>query len=83
MLNAFELQKTLVKAAMPSGYESRCGEAIAEIAKPFCDEMWFTPTGSLVCHKKGSGKKLILLFIKKVMAKSLCLPHIWTLSAIS
>jgi len=59
MLNAFELQKTLVKAAMPSGYESRCGEAIAEIAKPFCDEMWFTPTGSLVCHKKGSGKKLM------------------------
>ena len=59
MLNPFELQCRLTAAAMPSGYESPCGEVIAEIARPFCDEQWYTPTGSLVCRKKGSGKKLM------------------------
>ncbi len=59
MLNAFELQQKLVAAAMPSGHERRCGDVIAELARPFCDEMWYTPTGSLVCHKKGDGKRLM------------------------
>ena len=59
MLNPFELQCRLTAAAMPSGYESPCGEVIAEIARPLCDEQWYTPTGSLVCRKKGSGKKLM------------------------
>ena len=59
MLNAFELQQKLVAAAMPSGHERRCGDVIADIARPFCDEMWYTPTGSLVCHKRGPGKKLM------------------------
>lgn len=59
MLNAFELQTRLVEAAMPSGYEERCGKAIAEIVAPFVDEVYFTPTGSLVAHKKGEGKRLM------------------------
>lgn len=59
MLNPFELQKKLVEAAMPSGYESRCGKVIEELVKPYVDETYFTPTGSLVCHKKGPGKRLM------------------------
>jgi len=59
MLNILELQTKLVEAALPSGYERACGELLASMAKPYCDEMWFTPTGSLVCHKKGTGKKLM------------------------
>ncbi len=59
MLNAFELQKTLVAAALPSGYEKNVGAVIADIARPFCDELYFTPTGNLICHKKGAGKRLM------------------------
>ena len=59
MFNPFELQKELTQAAMPSGYESRCGSTIAALAGPFCDELFVTPTGNLVCHKKGKGKKLM------------------------
>ncbi|MEA4920953.1 MAG: M20/M25/M40 family metallo-hydrolase [Clostridiaceae bacterium] len=59
MLNVFELQTRLVNAAMPSGYERRCAELLAELAKPYVDDIYFTPTGSVVCHKKGRGKKLM------------------------
>ncbi len=59
MLNILDIQTKLVEAALPSGYERPCGELLAELARPYCDEMWFTPTGSLVCHKKGEGKKLM------------------------
>lgn len=59
MFEPFELQKKLVAAAMPSGYERPCGEVIAELVRPFVDEVWYTPTGSLVCHKKGEGKRLM------------------------
>ena len=59
MLNILEIQTKLVEAALPSGHERACGELLAELAKPYCDEMWFTPTGSLVCHKKGPGKRLM------------------------
>lgn len=59
MLNAFELQQKLVEAAMPSGYESRCAKVIEAIAAPFVDEVYYTATGSLVCHKKGEGKRLM------------------------
>lgn len=59
MFNAFELQSGLVKHAMPSGHERRCGEYIMELARPFVDEVYFTPTGNLVCHKKGNGKRLM------------------------
>ena len=59
MLNILDIQTKLVEAALPSGYERPCGELLAELTRPYCDEMWFTPTGSLVCHKKGTGKKLM------------------------
>ena len=59
MLNAFELQQKLVEAAMPSGYESHCAKVIEAIAAPFVDEVYYTATGSLVCHKKGEGKRLM------------------------
>lgn len=59
MLEIFNLQKELVKNASTSGYEGKIGRAIADLAKPFCDEMRIDALGNLICHIKGKGKRIM------------------------
>ena len=61
MLNIFDLQKELVAAALPSGLEERQAEVIKKYAAHYCDEMYTDGVGNLICHKKGPGKKLMLV----------------------
>lgn len=60
MLNVFELQKKLVSAALPSGFESGVAKVTEEIVKPYADEVYTDALGNLIAHKKGSGKKIMM-----------------------
>ena len=59
MFDVFELQKKLVAAALPPGFESRVTKVIEELAKPYCDEMYYDAMGSLFCRVKGEGKRIM------------------------
>ena len=61
MLNIFDLQKELVAAALPSGLEERQAEVIKKYAARYCDEMYTDGVGNLIFHKKGPGKKMMLV----------------------
>lgn len=43
----------------PSGCEEEVAKVIAELAKPYCDEITTDVMGNLICHKKGPGKKIM------------------------
>ena len=43
----------------PSGQEDSVAAVIAEMAKPYCDEITTDVMGNLICHKKGPGKKIM------------------------
>ena len=59
-MNYFETIRELAKVAMPTGFEEPQAAAIAQLAKPFCDEITTDIQGNLICHKKGSGEKIML-----------------------
>lgn len=59
MLNILELQKQLVKVALPSGFEKPQGKLLAELAKPYVDEVFSDALGNVYCHKKGPGKRMM------------------------
>ena len=46
--------------ARPSGFESPCAQAIAELAGPYCDEVKIDTLGNVICRKKGPGKRLMM-----------------------
>jgi len=52
------LLKELVSLAAPSGFEDEVREFIKKHAA--CDEMYTDTMGNLICHKKGSGKKIMV-----------------------
>ena len=57
-----DILKTLDKlnaAFGPSGQESEVAAVIAELAKPYCDDIRTDVMGNLICHKKGTGKKIM------------------------
>ena len=61
MFDVLELQKKLVAAACPSGSEYKAiAPTLAELAGPFVDEVYTDAMGNVICHKKGSGKKIML-----------------------
>ena len=60
MLNILELQKQLVEVALPSGFEKPQGKLLAELAKPFVDEVFSDALGNVYCHKKGPGKRMMV-----------------------
>lgn len=60
MINIVETQKKLVAAALPSGFEKNVGEVLAELARPFVDEVYTDALGNVICHKKGEGKRLMM-----------------------
>lgn len=59
MLNILELQKQLVEVALPSGFEKPQGRLLAELAKPYVDEVFSDALGNIYCHKKGPGKRMM------------------------
>lgn len=59
-MNYFETIRDLAKVAMPAGFEEPQAAAIAALAKPWCDEITSDIQGNLICHKKGSGEKIMI-----------------------
>ncbi len=59
MSDIVNLQNKLLQAAGPSGFERNCAKTIAEMAKPFVDDIFSDGLGSLICHKSGRGKRIM------------------------
>ena len=49
----------LVSAFGPSGAEKEISQVIEELAQPYVDEISRDTLGNLICHKKGSGPKIM------------------------
>lgn len=49
----------LVSAFGPSGAEGEISQVIEELARPYVDEISRDVLGSLICHKKGSGPRVM------------------------
>ncbi len=58
-MELLEILKKLNEAHGPSGDEEEIRKKIAELAKPYADEMEVDTLGSLIVHRKGSGPKLL------------------------
>ena len=58
-LSILELISKLTAVHGPSGDEGAVREVIAELAKPFADEITSDVMGNLFVHKKGSGPKIM------------------------
>ena len=72
-----DILKTLDKmnaAFGPSGREEAVAAVIAEMAKPYCDEISTDVMGNLICHKKGPGKKI--MFAAHMDSLGLMVTHI-------
>lgn len=52
--------RDLVKIISVSGHEEKIADYIAEKMSPYFDEVYKDTLGNLICHKKGSGKKLMM-----------------------
>ena len=44
----------------PSGQEGPVSQSLVERFKPLCDDVYVTPLGNVIAHKKGSGPKVML-----------------------
>ncbi len=55
-----KLLEELVMSVSPSGRENAICELIQSELKSVCDDIYTDTLGNLICHKKGSGKKLML-----------------------
>lgn len=60
MIDILKTFTHLQSAARPSGFESPCAQAIAELAGPYCDEVKIDTLGNVICRKKGPGKRLMM-----------------------
>ena len=61
-METIEMMKTLellTASFGPSGAEEDIRETIKNLAEPLCDEITADALGNLICHKKGSGKKVM------------------------
>ena len=54
-----ELLKKLCEAFGPSGCETEISEVIKKEMEGFADEIYTDNLGNLICHKKGTGKKIM------------------------
>ncbi len=60
MIDILKTFTHLQSVARPSGFESPCAQAIAELAGPYCDDVKIDTLGNVICHKKGPGKRLMM-----------------------
>ena len=60
MMKPFELLSRLAAAAQPSGFEGPQAAILAELARPFADEVYTDLLGNVICHKKGPGKRVMI-----------------------
>lgn len=60
MMKPFELLARLAAAAQPSGFEGPQAAILAELARPFADEVRTDLVGNVICHKKGPGKRVMI-----------------------
>ena len=60
MIDILKTFTHLQSMARPSGFESPCAQAIAELAGPYCDEVKIDTLGNVICRKKGPGKRLMM-----------------------
>lgn len=60
MLNIFETQQKLAAAYGPSGQERAVAEVIAELAKPYADDVYTDRLGNLIAVKKGGGEASVM-----------------------
>jgi len=58
-MELFERITKLTTIYGPSGREKNVAEAVAEMAKPYVDEVTVDVLGNVIAHKKGSGPKLM------------------------
>ena len=58
-MDILELMQTLNACHGPSGNEGQVAAAIRTLAAPYVDEITSDPLGSLICHKRGSGPKVM------------------------
>ena len=58
-MELFETLQRLNTAFGPSGDESGVATVICDLAKPFVDEIRIDVMGNVICHKKGSGPRVM------------------------
>ena len=58
-MDMLEIMQTLNACHGPSGDEGEVAEAIRKLAAPYVDEISTDALGSLICHKKGSGPRIM------------------------
>ena len=58
-MELIEILRALNQAHGPSGDEGEIREKIAELARPFADELTIDTMGSLIVHKKGDGPRVM------------------------
>lgn len=58
-MDILEIMQTLNSCHGPSGSEGEVARAIREMAAPYVDEITTDVLGNLICHKKGSGPKVM------------------------
>ena len=58
-MKLFDTVQTLNAAFGPSGDEAGVASVIRSLAEPFVDEITTDVMGNLICHKKGSGPKVM------------------------
>lgn len=69
-----EILKTLTAAFGPAGCEGEVADAIEALARPYADEITRDALGSLICHKKGGGPKV--MFAAHMDSLGLAVTHI-------
>ena len=60
MSKVFEYYEKVGGAFGPSGREEAVRQVIAALAEPFVDEITTDTMGSLICRKKGAGRKILM-----------------------
>ena len=58
-MDILAIMQTLNACHGPSGCEGPVAAAIAELARPYVDEITTDALGNLICHKKGTGPKVM------------------------
>jgi len=60
MNELLDIQKQLISVVAPSGHEKSRGRIIAELVRPFVDEVFSDVMGNLYAHKRGNGSKIMV-----------------------